>query len=184
MALQIVRYVYQSWLDLDCATQGLSEDRASSHAPGESAIAWTVGHVTHMVDSWLNIRFQGLPANPVLMNPDFRTGGSGNGNDWSAIQHAVEQVRQSARNLIESAAEEDLSALRPYDGSIVYLRETGLTLRYALLRIAAHHFEHVGEILTIRSRWGDVIDFPDWGSIFVDNDTTARPSRLSDKSAH
>ena len=54
----------------------------------------------------------------------------------------------------------------PYDGSIQFLRETGLRLSYALMRIAAHHFIHAGEIVTIRSRLGhdtDSLSRPDWG---------------------
>jgi hypothetical protein len=55
-----------------------------------------------------------------------------------------------------------------YDGSIEYLRPIGLSLRYALMRIAAHHFVHVGEIVTIRSRLGHTVgDFPDWGRDLV-----------------
>ena len=53
----------------------------------------------------------------------------------------------------------------PYDGSIQFLRETGLRLSYALMRIAAHHFIHAGEIVTIRSRLGhdtDSLARPDW----------------------
>ena len=47
-----------------------------------------------------------------------------------------------------------------------FLRETGLRLSYALMRIAAHHFIHAGEIVTVRSRLGhdtDSLARPDWG---------------------
>ena len=50
--------------------------------------------------------------------------------------------------------------------AIQFLRETSLRLSYALMRIAAHHFIHAGEIVTIRSRLGhdtDSLACPDWG---------------------
>jgi hypothetical protein len=56
----------------------------------------------------------------------------------------------------------------PYDGGIAYLRATGLPLRFALMSIAAHHFQHVGEIVTVRSRLGHVhVGVPDWGRALI-----------------
>jgi hypothetical protein len=56
----------------------------------------------------------------------------------------------------------------PYDGAIRHLRPVGLSLRYALMTIAAHHLLHVGEITTIRSRLGHVIeDDTQWGRSFL-----------------
>ena len=49
-------------------------------------------------------------------------------------------------------------------GGIVYLRETGVSRCYARMSIATHDFPHVGEILTLRSFWGHVLeDNADWG---------------------
>ena len=58
----------------------------------------------------------------------------------------------------------DLDRVIAYDGAINYLHSTGLSLRFALMSIAAHHFQHVGEIVTIRSRLGHALkDSRDWG---------------------
>ena len=62
----------------------------------------------------------------------------------------------------------DLERVIPYDGGITYLHATGLPLRFALMSIAAHHFQHVGEIVTIRSRLGHVlIGVQDWGRALI-----------------
>jgi hypothetical protein len=38
--------VYESWSDLDRATAGLTPEQATERRDGQSAIAWTVGHVS------------------------------------------------------------------------------------------------------------------------------------------
>jgi hypothetical protein len=58
----------------------------------------------------------------------------------------------------------------PYTGGVVFLRETGLTLRHALVSIAAHHWIHAGEIETLRSTRGTRPlggGRGDWGRAFV-----------------
>ena len=168
MPNKLILFMYQSWANLDGAIEGLSSEETTARYDRFSSIAWTVGHVTHMVDSWVNMRFQGLPPHPVISDPMFRTGGSGDAKDWPVILAGVKEVRDAARRLLDSEPEPDLDCLIPYDGSIEFLRPVGLSLHYALMRISAHHFMHAGEILTIRSRLGHVItEGSDWGRALV-----------------
>ncbi len=60
----LVRYLYQSWANFDAAVEGLSAAAAGARHDGASRIAWTAGHVTHMVDPWLNVNFQGVRGAP------------------------------------------------------------------------------------------------------------------------
>jgi len=80
----------------------------------------------------------------------------------------VKEVREVVRGFLDPRQEPDLEHIIPYGGSIKYLHPVGLSLRYAIMRIAAHHFVHMGEIVTIRSRLGHPIeDFPEWGQALV-----------------
>ena len=168
MPNKLILLLYESWSDLDGAVDGLTPEEATTRHHEGSAVAWTLGHVTTMVDSWINVRFQGLPPHPMGSHPMFRTGGSGEAEDWPGILNAVREVREAAKRFLEDSQEADLDRVIPYDGSIEFLRETGLPLRYALMRIAAHHYIHMGEIINIRSRLGHVIEeFPDWGRALV-----------------
>ncbi len=165
---KLIALLYESLADLDRSVAGLSPEDATARHDGHSSIAWTVGHVTNMLDAWIVGRFAGLPLHPVLSDPKFRRGGGGEADSWPAIRSAVSEVHELARRFLESEQAADLERLIPYDGSIDYLRPVGLSLRYALMRIAAHHFVHVGEIVTIRSRLGHRIeDFPGWGQALV-----------------
>jgi hypothetical protein len=151
----LVLYLYQAWSDLDTALDGLSGSEAATAYDGGSSFAWTVGHVTQQVDSWLNGRFQGLPPHPLMCQDRFRTGGDGTFEEWPAMKAGVDEVRASARAYLDKLNASDLDRVVPYTGSIEYLHAFGLPLRYAILRIAAHHFIHVGEIVTLRSRMGN-----------------------------
>jgi hypothetical protein len=163
----LIALLYQSWADLDLAVSGLDAETATVCHDGGSSIGWTVGHVTNMVDAWLNVRFQGLPAHPVVGQPAFRAGGSGAAEDWPGILNGMGEVQAAARSFLDSGRVE-LEQSIPYDGSIMYLRPVGLSLRYAVMRIAAHHFLHVGEILTTRARLGHTVeDAPNWGASLV-----------------
>lgn len=162
--------VYQAWDDLDLAVADLTPEQALERWNGQSAIAWSVGHVTQQVDSWLNTRIQGLAPHPLIADPRFHTGGDGGAEDWPALLAAVAEVRARARRFLEAEPAPPLDLRVPYTGGILFLRETGLTLRHALVSIAAHHFGHVGEIETLRSLRG--IPRPergrrDWGRAFV-----------------
>ena len=123
---------------------------------GGSSIAWTIGHVTTMVDSWINANFQGLPPHPFISGNRFHNGGTGECDEWEEVLSAAHEVRRKARTYLDSVP--PIDNVIPYAGSIELLRETGLRLSYALMRIAAHHFIHGGEIVTIRSRLGHDTD--------------------------
>jgi hypothetical protein len=161
---KLILFLYQSWADLDRVTEGLTPEQATTRYDGGSAIAWTVGHLTTQIDSWLNMRFQGLPPHPAFNRSIFRTGGSGEAMDWPGIVAGMREVRANARRFLDAEPGPDHNRLIPYDGGITWLHATGLSLRFALMSIAAHHFEHLGEIVTIRSRLGHVLtDAPEWG---------------------
>ena len=152
--------------ELDGAVKGLTLEEATTRHDSGSSVAWTVGHVTTMLDSWINTNFQGLPAHPLISSPNFRTGGTGEENDWTGVLAAVEEVRGSTRRFLDPEPGPELERVVPYNGSIEFLRPMGLRLSYALMRIAVHRFIHVGEIQTVRSRLDHNIDKmfgPDWG---------------------
>ena len=157
-------FLYESWKNLDVSVSGLTREEATTRHFGGSSVAWTIGHVTTMVDSWLNANFQGLPPHTFLAGDRFRNGGTGECDDWEEVLAAADEVRRSARVYLDS--DPPIASVVPYAGSIEFLRETGLRLSYALLRLSAHHFIHGGEIVTIRSRLGhdtDSLSAPDWG---------------------
>lgn len=165
---KLILFMYRSWADVDRAIEGLTAEEATARHHGGSSVAWTFGHVACMIASWINTRFVGMPPHPVISRPAFRSGGSGEADDWSAVQAAVREVRDGSRRFLDAVPAPDLDRVLPYDGSIAELRPVGLSLRYALMRISAHHFVHVGEIVTIRSQLGHVVgDFPDWGHDLV-----------------
>ena len=161
---KVVLLMYRSWGDIDRAVEGLTADEATARYDGGSSMAWTFGHLACMIDSWINTRFVGIPPHPVISGPAFRSGGSGEADDWPAVQAAVREVRDASRRVLDADPAPDLDRMIAYDGSIEALRPIGLSLRYALMRISAHHFVHVGEIVTIRSQRGHAVgEFPDWG---------------------
>ena len=164
MPNRLVLFLYQSWSNLDDAIEGLTYEEATTRRHGGSSIAWTLGHATHMLDSWINKNFQGLAQNPIISRVDFRTGGSGDSEDWPTILAAVSDVREAAKRFLDPVEESDLEHVIPYEGSIEFLRPIGLRLGYAVMRIAAHHLMHAGEILTLRSSMGHaLLERPDWG---------------------
>ena len=161
MSVALAGMVREAWADLDRVVEGLTREDAEHRLPNASAISWTVAHCTHMVDSWLNVNFQGTSPHPSLNGDNLREGAAGDALDWSEVQVAVEEVRTIARHFLNALTEDDLSATRPYTGSIEALRSTGISPRYALMRISAHHYFHVGEIASARSALGhDVGDYP------------------------
>ena len=165
---KLILLMYESWAQLDRSMGGLTPEEMTTRYNGGSSVAWTFGHVTNMVDSWINVRFQGLSPHPVISQVDFRTGGSGEAKDWPTISAAVSEVRGAAIRFLDSKTDSDLDHVIPYDGSIVFLRPVGMSLRYAVMRITAHHFQHAGEVVTVRSRLGhEIDDFPDWGRALV-----------------
>lgn len=162
--MKLILFMYESWAQIDLAADGLTPAEANDRHEGASRIAWTLGHVTNMVDSWLNMRFQGLPPHPLIGDTKFRAGAGGEAPDWRLVLQGVGEVRQAARRLLDAEPPPDLDRRIVYSGSIPALRSGGLTLRYALMRISAHHFMHAGEIETIRARLGHKVrESPDWG---------------------
>ena len=157
--------LYECWTDLDDAVEGLTPTEATTRHYGGSSIAWTIGHVANMLDSWINTNFQGLTPHPIISRDHFRLGGTGEWEDWTGILVAAAEVRSNARIYLDSHP--PIEKVIPYSGSIEFLRETGLRLSYALMRLAAHHWIHAGEILTVRSRLGHdtgTVPGPNWGS--------------------
>jgi hypothetical protein len=168
MTDRLVLYLYESWKYLDGSMAGLTLEEATTQYDGGSSIAWTIGHVTTMVDSWLNTNFQGLPPHPFIRGGRFGIGGSGKCDEWDEVLAATKEVREKARAFLDSGP--PIDRVVPYPGSIEFLRETGLRLSYALLRISSHHFIHGGEIVATRSRLGhdtDSLFGPDWGRPLV-----------------
>ena len=72
----LVGVVCDAWADLDRAVVGIAPEVALRRwdEDWESSIAWTLAHVTELVDSWIIVRFQGLPANPLVGQGRFRGG--------------------------------------------------------------------------------------------------------------
>jgi hypothetical protein len=153
--------LFEAWDDMDRALAGLDAAEATHPQDGGSSFAWTSAHVANQVDAWINVRFQRREAHELIGQDRFRAGGPGEADDWDAIQAGVGEVRDAARGYLEGFAESDLDLVIPYDGSFSRLRETGLSLRHALLRICAHHYFHIGEIAAKRASLGrDVGDYP------------------------
>ena len=161
MQSKLIGFLVQSWDDLDLGVAGLSTEEMEARIDGGSSFGWTVGHVTNMVDSFFNARFQTLPPHPVISQQRFRIGAPGSVGDWPVLEAAVREVRAAAWTYLRGKDEEDLDQVVPYDGSLQRLRKNGLSLRYAILRTAAHHYLHLGEIAAKRDRRGDrVADDP------------------------
>lgn len=159
MTDKLVALLFDAWDDLDRAHEGLSPADAVSRADG-SSFAWTLAHTTNQLD-WLNVRIRGLDAHPLLGQERFRVGGPGEGEDWDHIRAAVSEVRAGLRPYLQSATAADLDVVHPYEGSIARVRETGLTLRYAVSRVIAHHYFHLGEVASKRDRLGHSVgDYP------------------------
>ena len=161
MTTALAGMVRESWADLDRAVEGLSREDAERRLANASPISWTLAHCTYLVDSWLNVRFQGTLPHPSLDRETLRMGAAGDALDWNEIQVAVQEVRVIARHYLDALTEEALDVTHAYTGSMEPLRETGITPRYALMHIVAHHYVHIGEIASARTALGhDVGDYP------------------------
>jgi hypothetical protein len=109
----------------------------------------------------ISVRFRKQDSHELIAQERFRFGGTGVAEDWPAIQAGVSEVRDAVLRYLNNVSDQDLEVIVPYDGSISYLRETGLGLRYALFRIITHHYFHIGEISTKRDRIGHQVgDYP------------------------
>jgi hypothetical protein len=158
---KLVALLYQAFDELDRVVTGLTQEQAAATSDG-SSFAWTYAHATNQVDAWVNVRFAGRQAHPLLGQTRFRVGGAGAApEDWGTIQAAVDEVRVAARRFLDSKTDEELEGNIPYEGSFEALRATGINLRYAIMRAIAHHYFHIGEIATKRALMGDEVgDYP------------------------
>jgi DinB superfamily len=148
----LVGLVFGAWEDLDRALAGVDSEAAARQVDGGSSFAWTLAHLGNQVDGWLNVRYFGQPPHPLLAQERWRTGGTGQASEWPAIQAATEEVRAAARRQLENLADADLEQAQPYPGRMPFLHGRDVPLRYALARIASHHYFHLGEIASVRSR--------------------------------
>ena len=115
--------LYESWNLLDEAREGLTPEEATTRHDGGSSVAWTIGHVTTMVDSWINVNFQGLSPHPIIGGRQFHAGGTGEWGDWAGVLAATDEVRRQARLYLDS--EPPVDQVIPYNGSIQSLRRPG-----------------------------------------------------------
>ncbi len=130
-----------------------------------SPISWTVAHPAENVDRLINDLFLGKERNAFLKGGSFRVGAAGEPAEWEAVLRETLNVREACRSFLEGLSEGDLERRVPYDGSLAIRaaaeRAGGLSLRYALARLALHHYYHIGEIVSARRAAGhQVEDFP------------------------
>jgi hypothetical protein len=158
----------ESLKDVQLALEGLTDDLATERHDGASSIAWTAAHVTQGLDSLVLYRFAGRERDAMLSDAALGAGGSGTVTDWPALRAKIAETQAAAEEFLRTLTDADLTRTVPYDGSILSLRPTGINLEYALLRVAAHHFTHAGEIAAIRSALGlPLPDNRDWGRLFL-----------------
>jgi DinB superfamily len=148
----MVGLVFGAWSDLERVLGGLDTTTATRQMDGGSSFAWTLAHLSNQIDAWLNVRFFGQVPHLLINQERWRTGGTGAAQDWPAIQNAAADVRLTARGCLHDLRDADLAQTAPYTGRIAALQGGTVTLRYSLARTAAHHYFHIGEIATIRSR--------------------------------
>lgn len=153
--------VLEAWKDLDRATADLSSGDAGRRVGSGSPISWSVAHCTNQLDGFVSVRFQGRERHPFVGQEQFRFGALGDPADWAQVQAAVAQVREAARPYLEELTDAELDRRVPYQGSLTVLRETGVSVRYGLMRIALHHYFHIGEIVAVRNSLGHQVgDYP------------------------
>ncbi len=148
----LVGMLLGSWDDLDRVLKGVDAAAASRQVDGGSSFAWTLAHLSNQVDTWLKVRFFGEAPEPFLAQERFRSGGTGKAAEWPAIQQATAEVRATARRHLIQLEEADLGQTKPYQGRMPHLQGRTITLGYALARVGAHHYFHLGEIASVRSR--------------------------------
>jgi hypothetical protein len=163
-----VGLLLESMNDLRLAIDGLPDDVATARHDGASSIAWTAAHVTQGLDSLVLYRFTGRQRDPMLNDAALGAGGTGTVDDWPVLRGKIAEIQSVASDYLDGITEADLGRTVPYDGSILSLRPTGINLEYSLLRVAAHHFTHAGEIAALRSAMGlPLADNREWGRLFL-----------------
>jgi DinB superfamily len=148
----IAGLIVDGWAELDRVLDGLSYEDATRQVDGGSSFAWTLGHMTNQLDTWVNVRLQYLPPHPVFTAPGWRMGGTGAADNWDEVRQAAIDVRTSARPYLEALTDTDLAVEMLYAGTLPGLVGKNVSVRYTLLRIAAHTFFHIGDIASVRSR--------------------------------
>jgi hypothetical protein len=150
-----------AWEDWDALVSTAAPDALLHREHGASSVGWTLAHVSNQLDGWVNVRFQQHKADDVIGSDDYSIGGSGEAPEVAVLLAAVERIRSRAWDFVKNRSEEQLEATIPYDGSIAHLRSSGLVLRHAILRIAAHHYLHLGEAAAELGRQGVAVpDLP------------------------
>ena len=158
---KLVGLLFDAWTDMDRVVEGITDDVALEALDGGSSFAWTVAHLANHVDTWVNVRFQKAEPHTYISKREFRFGGTGAADDWGAVRQGERAVHEAALGYLSGFDDDDLEIVIPYDGSLRHLRDTGITLRYALFRAIAHHYFHIGEIASKRDRLGHSVgDYP------------------------
>jgi hypothetical protein len=148
----LVGLVIEGWDELDRVLDGLEAAGAIRQVDGGSSFAWTLGHVTNQLDSWINVRLQHAAPHPVFEDARWRFGGTGVADNWDEVRRGAVEVRDAARGYLEALDDAALAVESPYAGSLPELAGRQVSIRYTLLRIAAHVYFHIGEIASVRSR--------------------------------
>ncbi len=158
---KLVGLVFDSWDDLDRVLDGVTAKEATTQRDGQSTFAWTLGHVTELVDRWINVNYLGRTPHPLIASDRWRKGTDGRADDWNAIRSGTDEVRAAARDGLRELSDDQLEATFPYTGSMERFRESGLILRYALSRIVSHNYFHIGVIACQRDMLGHSVgDYP------------------------
>ncbi len=152
--------VIEAWSDFDRVVDGVSAEEAVRNPEGQSSIAWTLGHVTEHVDRMVNHGLRGRDRHAFLGADRFRMGSAGVADDWDPIVAATKEIRGAALRYLETLTEADLD--RRFDSPGAITKRLGpITVRYALYRIAAHHYFHIGVIACQRDLRGESVgDYP------------------------
>jgi hypothetical protein len=154
---KLVALLYNTWEDADRVFAGLSDADALERYEGGSCFAWTLFHVTVGMDFFINAVLRGRRVHPTLASAYERFGSSGDADDWPGIQAAVKDVREETRSYLDGLTDEELQqtkvpAVRQWPES---------ALQYIVFRQIAHHYFHIGEVATKRTRLGhDMGDYP------------------------
>jgi len=157
----LVALLFDAWVDLDRVVDGLTVEVALEPHDGGSSFAWTIAHSANLVDRFVNVRFRKIARHPYIGKDEFGFGADGAADDWDAVREGVREVHELALGYLSDLDDDDLDEVIPYDGSHRHLRDTGISLRYALFRAIAHHYFHIGEIASKRDRLGHSVgDYP------------------------
>jgi hypothetical protein len=156
----LVAAIFDAWTDLDRVTAGMTDEEAVDGSHG-SAYAWTVGHLANQVDGWINVRFAGSDPNPILSGDQYRFGADGRATSWADVRDSAQAVHATATKHLSTSDESDLDRTIVYPGSLPELQGRSISMRYALLRVLAHHYFHIGELASKRSGAGTSVgDYP------------------------